>query len=116
MIITISIYLAGQKRSILTATKNFNFETFGYTKHILEKADERDIDLSQVEHTIEYGEKIAEYLNDRPYPSYLYLAFFSGTPLHVCFAKVSAKECRVITAYQPNLLIFEKDFKNKRKK
>ena len=96
--------------------KNFGFEIFGYTKHMLEKADERDIDLDQVEQTIEYGEKIAEYPGDKPYKSYLYLSFFNAKPLHVCFVIVNAKECKVITAYEPNLTIFEKDFKTKRKK
>jgi hypothetical protein len=71
--------------------KNFNFEVFYYTKHILEKADERDIDLSHVEHIIEYGEKIAEYASDKPCPSYLYMSFFDSKPLHVCFARASAK-------------------------
>ena len=95
---------------------NFSFETFGYTKHMLEMADERNIDLDHVEQTIEHGEKIAEYPDDKPYPSYLYLSFIDGKPLHVCFAPVSEKECRVITAYEPSLLIFEADFKTKRKK
>jgi hypothetical protein len=96
--------------------KNFGFEIFDYTKHMLEKADERDIDLDHVEQTIEYGEKIAEYPDDKPYGSLLYLSFFDAKPLHVCFARVNEKECRVITAYEPSLIIFEADFKTKRKK
>ena len=82
----------------MESAKNFSFVSFHYTKHVLEKADERDIDLTHVEHTIEYGEKIAEYSEDKPYPSYLYLSFFDSKPLHVCLARVSAEECRVITA------------------
>lgn len=96
--------------------KNFGFEKFEYTKHAIQKADERDIDLEWVESTIEYGEKIAEYPEDNPYKSYLYLKFFNGKPLHVCFAPISGKICRVITIYEPSLLIFERDFKTKRKK
>ena len=83
---------------------------------MLEKADERNIDLDQIEQTIEYGEKIGAYPEDKPYPSFLYLFFFDDKPLHVCFAPVNEKECRVITAYEPSLLIFESDFKTKRKK
>jgi uncharacterized protein DUF4258 len=96
--------------------KNFGFETFEYIRHMLEKADERGIDLEHVEQAIEYSEKVAEYPNDKPYKSYLYLSFFNHKPLHVCFAIVNQKQCKVITAYQPNLTIFEKDFKTKRKK
>ena len=99
----------------MSKAKNFGFQTFEYTKHVLEKADERNIDLNLVEHTIEHGEKIAEYPDDKPYASFLYLAFFDGKPLHVCFAPVSHTTCRVITAYQPSLLIFETDYKTKRK-
>jgi hypothetical protein len=76
----------------------------------------RDIDLNNVEHTIEYGEKIAEYPTDKPYKSYLYLSFINNKPLHVCFAPVSTNECRAITAYEPSLLTFENDYKTKRKK
>jgi hypothetical protein len=95
---------------------NFGFETFGYTKHMLEKADERDIDLNDVEYVIEHGEQIAEYPEDRPYKSYLYFGFINSKPLHVCFAVVNNTECRVITAYEPSLLIFDNDFKTKRKR
>ena len=97
-------------------SKNFRFEKFEYTRHAIEKADERDIDLELVERTIEYGEKIAEYPDDKPYKSYLYLNFFGGKPLHVCFAPLPGKICRVITIYEPSLLIFEKDFKTRREK
>ncbi|MCW5907688.1 MAG: DUF4258 domain-containing protein [Chitinophagales bacterium] len=99
----------------MSKSKNFGFQTFEYTKHVLEKADERNIDLNIVEHTIEYGDKIAEYPSDKPYPSFLYLSFFEGRPLHVCFAQVNNITCRVITAYEPSLLIFENDYKTKRK-
>ena len=95
--------------------KNFDFETFEYTRHMLEKADERDIDLDIVEQTIEYGEMIADYPNDKPYPSCLYLFLIDSKPLHVCFAPVNEKVCKVITAYKPNLTIFEDDFKTRRK-
>jgi len=96
--------------------KNFGFQIFDYTKHMLEKADERDIALELVEQTIEYRERIAEYSDDKPYKSYLYLSIFNHKPLHVCFAIVNAKECKVITAYEPSLIIFEEDFKTRRKK
>lgn len=96
--------------------KNFGFKMFEYTRHVLVKADERDIDLENIEHAIEYGETIVEYLNDKPYKSYLCLCFFNGRPLHVCFAPVNENICKVITAYEPSLLIFENDYKTKRTK
>lgn len=95
--------------------KNFNFQTFIYAKHMLEKADERNIDLNPAEQTVEFGKKIAEYPEDKPYKRFLHLSFFDGKPLHVCFAPVNEGECKVITAHEPSLLIFENDFKTKRK-
>ena len=79
-------------------------------------AYDRNIDLNQVEYVIEHGEKIAEYPDDRPYISYLFFAMIDAKPLHVCFAKVTEKECRIISAYEPSLIIFESDFKTRRKK
>lgn len=99
----------------MNTDKNFGFVKFEYTKHALQKADERDISLEDVEYTIEYGEVVAGYPDDNPYPSYLYLCEINSKPVHVCFAVVQIDICRVITVYRPSLLIFENDFKTKRK-
>jgi hypothetical protein len=95
----------------VSKTKNFGFQSFEYTKHVLEKAVERNIDLDVVESIIEHGEKIAEYPNDKPYASFLYLGFFESKPMHVCFAPLSQHICRVITAYEPSLLILKRILK-----
>lgn len=100
----------------MSREKNFRFKTFEYTRHVLQKADERDIDLENIEQAIEYGDIFAEYPEDKPYKSYLCLYFAGGRPLHICFAPVNEYICKVITAYEPSLLIFEADYKTKRKK
>lgn len=76
----------------------------------------RNISRSEVLETMEQGEVIQRYDYDRPYPSALILGFPSKRPIHVV---VSLDEKNgivfIITAYEPDLTIFEQDFKTKRK-
>ena len=95
--------------------KNFDFQKFEFTYHSLIRAAERSITIDQIKETIELGEMIANYPEDKPFRSCLYLHFFEGEPIHVCFCFVNETTCRVITVYTPDLSIFEKDFKTKRK-
>jgi len=63
---------------------------------------ERDIPEESVEDTIQNGEIIETYLDDKPYPSFLALKLYDK-PLHVVFAKNEEEnEIIVITAYYPN--------------
>lgn len=65
---------------------------------------------------LNHGEIINIYDNDRPFPSVLLLGLSESRPLHVV---VSFDETQgiffVITAYEPDLNIFEADFKTKKK-
>ncbi len=63
---------------------------------------ERDILEESVEDTIQNGEIIETYLDDKPYPSFLALKLYDK-PLHVVFAKNEEQnEIIVITAYYPD--------------
>ena len=95
--------------------KNFGFEIFEFTNHALIRTGERGITIAEIKNSIEYGEQIAAYPNDKPYPSFLNLHFLNEEPIHVCFAITETNSCRVITVYKPDLSIFEDDFKTKRK-
>lgn len=95
--------------------KNFSFKQFNYSRHAIERAYERDIDLNDVEGVVEYGEKVAEYPNDKPHESFLFMRVIDKKPLHVCFARLSAEVCIVITVYEPDMLNFESDFKTRKK-
>ena len=56
-----------------------------------------------VEETIKNGTVIEEYLDDKPYPSFLVLNFENGNPnkpIHIVFAENSDKII-IITAYRP---------------
>ena len=77
---------------------------------------ERDIFEEDIEDTIKNGEIIEEYLDDKPYPSFLTLKFFDK-PLHVVFAKNEENdEIIVITAYYPDKEKWSDDFKTRIKK
>lgn len=63
---------------------------------------------------ISEGEIIKEYLDDKPYPSFLLLGFINGRPLHVVIAKnITEKFCILVTAYFPDDTIWDSTFKSK---
>ena len=64
---------------------------------------------------LERGERIEEYADDTPFPSYLMLGRF-GRNLHVVAADdPSADETLVITTYEPDPNEWEADLKTRRK-
>ena len=74
-----------------------------YRVHAIERMFQRDISEIIVEHTIKNGKIIEEYLDDKPYPSFLVLDFEDGDPdkpIHVVFAK-NENQIIIITAYRP---------------
>ncbi len=80
---------------------NFNFI---YRTHAVERLFERNISEKDVEETIKHGKIIEEYLDDKPYPSFLVLGYEKKDlkkPLHVVFAK-NGDDIIVITAYRPD--------------
>jgi hypothetical protein len=73
------------------------------------------IHSDQVRLALASGEKIEEYPDDEPYPSYLALGWPAGRPLHVVAAvDVEAGETIVITTYWPDPDRWEGDFKTRR--
>ena len=76
----------------------------------------RGISREEVLEVLENGEIIQCYDYDKPFPSMLMLGFPGKRPLHLVAAFDEAN-CMVfvITAYGPDLTIFEPDFKTKKK-
>ena len=76
----------------------------------------RDIEIKDIRYTIEYGEEINRYPDDKPYPSYLLFGFVEKRPIHVVLARDEENErCIVITAYEPDNTIWDADFRTKKK-
>lgn len=87
-----------------------------WRKHTLEKMIARNISRAEVLEVVEKGEVIQHYEYDKPFPSALMLGFPSARPIHVVVAFDEENlEAFIITVYEPDLTIFEPDFKTKRK-
>ncbi len=92
-------------------------ECGGYiiSAHCQEAMNLRDIPFEDILLTVTYGEIIAKYDTDKPFPSKLMLKFVEGRALHVVVAQHPVSlECILITAYWPDRNIWQKDFKNKK--
>ena len=89
--------------------------TIIWRKHTLERMLVRGIERAEVLEVFEKGEAIQRYEYDKPFPSTLMLGFPNSRPIHVVvsFDEIQG-EIFVITAYEPDLTIFEPDFKTKR--
>lgn len=88
-----------------------------WRRHVLERITARGILQSQVVDVLLTGEQIEDYSEDRPYPSALFLGFQSGKPIHVVASfDEEGDYAYIITAYQPNLDVFDTDFKTRRKR
>ena len=76
---------------------------------------ERAIRRSDALEVLLSGELIADYPDDHPFPSGLFLAWIHSRPLHVLAAFDGDREqVFVITAYEPDLAHFAADFKTRR--
>ncbi len=68
----------------------------------------------EVEEVIANGETIADYPDEKPYPSRLMLATVQGRPLHVVVAwNDQDREWIVITVYEPNPTEWDPEFKRR---
>jgi hypothetical protein len=88
---------------------------FIYKKHALERMLSRNIDFDEIESAIIDGEIIKEYPEDKPFQSYLILAYVNGKALHVVTSKDNDGNCVIISAYEPDEEIWNKDLKTKKK-
>jgi len=78
---------------------------------------ERSISKAQVMTVLEAGDVIAEYEDDKPFPSRLKLGFAGARPIHVVESKDQEnKICHVITVYEPDSNIWNDDYKTRRSK
>ena len=92
-------------------------QRLSWQKHALERMLERDIYKGEVKKTLMEGEVIKEYVDDKPYPSFLMLRMNEELkPLHVVVSIDQKKLwCYIITAYRPDTTHFEDDYKTRKK-
>jgi hypothetical protein len=87
-----------------------------WRRHVLQKLAERGIQQQAVREVLLSGERIRDYMEDRPFPSALFLGYTGGKPLHVVASCDEInRQAFVITAYEPSLDVFESDYRTRKK-
>ena len=86
-----------------------------FSGHALRRMFERALQPQDVLQVLRDGERIAEYPDDQPFPSYLLLDLVHGKPIHVVVAvDSSGGVCYVVTAYEPDPELWEPGFRRRR--
>lgn len=88
-------------------------ESIQMTEHAHRRCRERNIKLDEIKQCISYGEIIEEYPEDYPFPSALIMECTVGKPLHIV-AGICDNYIWIITAYRPDSIKWENDFKTRK--
>lgn len=87
-----------------------------WTKHCLNRLNQRNISIEGVKNAIRNGRIIEYYNNDYPYPSCLILGISINNKLLHIVCGISHNLVHMITAYYPDSNKWEEDMKTRRKK
>jgi YgiT-type zinc finger domain-containing protein len=91
-----------------------NCKNFSISLHALKAMLQRNISVDEVVEVANNGEIIAEYVNDKPFPSFLMLQYISGRPIHIVIAKeFKTANCIVVTCYHPDSELWDVTFTKK---
>ena len=85
-----------------------------WAKHCLERMQERDISISDVESCLQTGEIIEDYPDDFPHPSCLIFGYTKENRILHIVAGTDGSTLFFITAYFSNTYKFEKDLKTRK--
>jgi len=92
-----------------------SFQSLVFRIHALRRMFERSISTADVRHVLSTGVTIENYPDDTPYPSRLVLGWCGTRPLHVVAAdNADGGETVVVTAYEPDPVQWQPDFKRRR--
>ena len=98
----------------LQALYNASDSNIKWAKHCLERMQERDISINDVESYLQTGEIIEDYPDDFPHPSCLIFGHTKENKiLHIVVGSDNST-LFFITAYFPNTDKFEKDLKTRK--
>lgn len=86
-----------------------------FSRHAIQQMFLRRITKRDVQAVVAYGEVIEENPDDIPFPSYLFLDFVEGRPIHVVFSYDESTDTGyVVTAYLPEPKLWTNDFRTRR--
>jgi hypothetical protein len=92
-----------------------NIEKLTLRGHAIRRMFERRVSTEDVRAVLTHGERIEDYPEDKPFPSYLILSWVKNRPLHVVAAdNIEDRETFVITVYEPDLTEWEPGFKKRK--
>lgn len=82
-----------------------------FSAHAVTRMFERGFSADDILTAIRVGQVIADYPDDRPYPSRLLLAYLGKRPIHLVVAQApDSGVCFIVTVYSPDPLIWSADF------
>lgn len=91
------------------------YENYYFSCHAVQRMFEKRISKSDVLEVIASGKIIAEYPDDKPFPSSLSLGFVGDRPIHIVSAiDQKSKTCHIITVYRPDPSLWTDDYKLRR--
>ena len=85
-----------------------------FSSHALKRMFQRGISAQSVRAVLDNPQVVAEYADDKPYPSTLLCAMVDQQALHVLVASSDAGIKVIITVYRPDPLLWSHDFLRKR--
>jgi hypothetical protein len=86
-----------------------------FSGHAVSRMFQRSISRTEVSEVLKTGEIVEAYPDDEPFPCCLILGLVGNRFLHVVIAvEDSTRTCYIITAYDPDPVIWESDFKTRR--
>ena len=78
--------------------------------HAFKRFDDRGFIASEIEEAIRTGRIIEKYPDDTPWPSCLVLGIIKERYVHIVVARdEESRVCRVVTAYEPNEVLWNPD-------
>jgi hypothetical protein len=85
-----------------------------FSGHAIIQMFKHGIKVEDIEYVLETGKHIKEYPEDKPYPSFLVLGFINNSPLHVVGSTDKPGNCYIITAYKPDIKLWDDNFTTKK--
>lgn len=92
-----------------------NCERVIFTGHAVGRMFERSVSRDNALAVLVSGETIAEYPDNKPFPSRLLLSVVRGRALHVVVAVDDGRRtCYVVSVYEPDPEVWEEGFRKRR--
>jgi hypothetical protein len=89
-------------------------KTIHFSGHAIAQMFKRNISVEEIEFIVRNGKIIKEYPEDKPFVSQLLIGFVNSRVLHVVASGDNIVNCYVITAYLPDINLWNSDFTSKK--